>query len=155
MVAPSVGGAIGGRGTAIGFGDRWSDVWLAWAVGDGLGVLVVVPLFMKYTAGAVKRRTGGELGALVALVALATGLAFADIGADGAALLPYLILVVLIWAGMRFGTRAVAAAGFVVGLGANVATSQGLGPFAAANRFADIVTLQIFLAIALITSVGR
>jgi diguanylate cyclase (GGDEF)-like protein len=152
VVAPSVGGAIGAIGTAIGYGDRWSDVWLAWALGDGLGVLVIVPLFMKYTAGAVKRRTAGELAGLVGLVVLATGLAFADIGADGAALLPYLILVVLIWAGMRFGTRAVAAAGFVVGLGANVATSQGFGPFAAANRFADIVTLQIFLAIALITS---
>jgi diguanylate cyclase (GGDEF)-like protein len=152
VVAPIVGGVIGAVGTAIGYGDRWSDVWLSWAVGDGLGGGVVVPLFMKYTAGAVKRRTLGELGALVVVVALATGLAFVNIGADGAALLPYLILVVLIWAGMRFGTRSVAAAGFVVGLGANVATSQGLGPFAAANRFADIVTLQIFLAIALITS---
>ncbi len=58
----------------------------------------------------------------------------------------------LIWAGMRFGTRSVAAAGFAVGLGANIATTQGLGPFSEANRFADIVTLQIFLAIALITS---
>ena len=152
VVAPIVGGAIGGMGTVIGYGDRWSDVWLPWAVGDGLGVLVVVPLFMKYTAGAVKRRTTGELGALIVVVAIATALAFVDIGRDGAALLPYLILVVLIWAGMRFGTRSVAAAGFVVGLGANIATSQGLGPFSEANRFANIVTLQIFLAIALVTS---
>jgi diguanylate cyclase (GGDEF)-like protein len=152
VIAPSVGGAIGGIGTVVGYGQRWSDVWRPWAVGDGLGVLVVVPLFMKYTAGAMKRRTRSELGALVGVVAIATGLAFTNIGVDGAALLPYLILVVLIWAGMRFGTRSVAAAGFVVGLGANIATTQGLGPFSEANRFADIVTLQIFLAIALITS---
>jgi hypothetical protein len=42
---------------------------------------------------------------LVVLVGGAAGLAFADIGANGAALLPYLMLVALIWAGIRFGSR--------------------------------------------------
>ena len=63
----------------------------------------------------------------------ATALAFADIGTDGAALLPYLILVGVIWAGMRFGTSAAATAGFAGALGANIATSQGFGPFSASH----------------------
>ena len=67
-------------------------------------------------------------------------------------LLPYLILVTLIWAGMRFGTSAAATAGFVVALGVNIATSQGFGPFSSSTSSVDAVTLQIFLAIAMITT---
>ena len=53
---------------------------------------------------------------------------------------------------MRFGTSAAATAGFVVALGANIATSQGFGPFSSSHGSVDAVTLQIFLAIALISS---
>jgi len=107
---------------------------------------------LSYTTSGRVRRTRRETVALGVVVMTATGLAFADIGTNGAALLPYLILVGLIWAGMRFGTNAAATAGFVVVLGANVATSQGFGPFSARHGSVDAVTLQIFLAIALITS---
>jgi diguanylate cyclase (GGDEF)-like protein len=67
-------------------------------------------------------------------------------------LLPYLILVAMIWAGMRFGMRSVAATGFLVALGANVATSLGYGPFSLEQSSAHVITLQIFLVIALVTS---
>jgi diguanylate cyclase (GGDEF)-like protein len=152
VVAPMIGGAIGSIGTVVGYGGPWLPAWRDWVLGDGLGILVVVPLLISYTARGRVRRTRGETVALGAVVIAATALAFADIGTNGAALLPYLILVGLIWAGMRFGTSAAATAGFVLGLGANVATSQGFGPFSARHGSVDAVTLQIFLAIALITS---
>jgi diguanylate cyclase (GGDEF)-like protein len=53
---------------------------------------------------------------------------------------------------MRFGVTVVAAAGFVVALAANIATSMGHGPFSAGSGSFDVVTLQIFLAIALVAS---
>ncbi|MEO8695935.1 MAG: EAL domain-containing protein, partial [Acidimicrobiales bacterium] len=152
VIAPMLGGAIGAVGNVVGYNERWLDVWSEWVLGDGLGVLVVAPLLLNYRPSKFHSRTRYEVAALMALVTVATGLAFANVGQNGAALLPYLILVCLIWAGMRFGGRSVAAAGFVVALGANVATSLGYGPFSATQRTADIITLQIFLAIALVTS---
>jgi diguanylate cyclase (GGDEF)-like protein len=151
-VAPMIGGAIGSTGTALGYGAPWVSSWRDWVLGDGLGILVVVPLLITYTTRGRARRTHGETIALGIVVLAATALAFADIGTDGAALLPYLMLVCVIWAGMRFGTSAAAIAGFVVALGANIATSQGFGPFSSSHGSIHAVTLQIFLAIALISS---
>ncbi|MEY2416166.1 MAG: hypothetical protein QOH53_1500 [Ilumatobacteraceae bacterium] len=152
LLATMIGGAIGSTGTMLGYGAPWLMSWRDWVLGDGLGILVVVSLLITYTTRGRVRRTHGEMIALGLVVVAANVLAFADIGANGAALLPYLILVTLIWAGMRFGTSAAATAGFVVALGANIATSQGFGPFSSRHGSVDAVTLQIFLAIALITS---
>jgi diguanylate cyclase (GGDEF)-like protein len=152
VLAPTIGGAIGSIGTAVGYGKPWSEAWVEWIVADGLGVLVVVPLLVTYTTRGLIHRSRGEIVALAALFVTTTGLAFVDFGHDGTSFLPYLILVLLIWAGMRFGSRVAAAAGFVVGIGANVATSLGYGPFYDPDGDAHVVTLQIFLAIALVTS---
>ncbi|MEP7045513.1 MAG: EAL domain-containing protein [Ilumatobacteraceae bacterium] len=152
LAGPMIGGAIGSTGTLLGYGAPWWGSWRDWVLGDGLGILVVVPLLVTYTTRGGVRRTPRETIALAMVVAAATALAFLNIGTDGAALLPYLILVTLIWAGMRFGTSAAAMAGFVVGLGVNIATSQGFGPFSTSQGSVHAVTLQFFLAIALITS---
>jgi integral membrane sensor domain MASE1 len=113
VVAPMIGGAIGTVGTVAGYGAPWVSTWRDWVLGDALGILVVVPLLVTYTTRGRVRRTRGETVGLGGVVIVATALAFADIGANGAALLPYLILVGLIWAGMRFGTSAAALAAFV------------------------------------------
>ena len=86
------------------------------------------------------------------MIIVATGLAFADIGPNGAALLPYLMLVGLIWAGMRFGTRCGGRRRFrrrARGERRHVARARARSPPARLRR---CITLQIFLAIALITS---
>src|SRR3546814_17171474 len=61
------------------------------------------------------------------------------------------MLVALVWAGMRFGVQAVAAAGFVVALGANLATETGFGHFAVADTAPGVNTLPIFRAVSIIT----
>ena len=152
VVGPMVGATLGTIGTVTGYGSSWLGTWTDWALGDGLGVLVVTPLLLVNTNRHAVRRTGGELVVLVLLVGGSVGLAFADIGSNGAALLPYLMLVALIWSGMRFGVTVVAAAGFVVALAANIASSMGHGPFSAGSGSFDVITLQIFLAIALVAS---
>src|SRR3546814_4390558 len=123
-------------------------------MGDGLGVLVVTPLLLKLPAHRRPSRTSRETAALAAFVVIATGLSFADIGTHGAALLPYLMLVALVWAGMRFGVQAVAAAGFVVALGANLAPEPGFGPFTVAATAPGVIPLPIFLAGALVPGLG-
>ncbi len=152
VLAPMVGGAIGSTGTLLEYGAPWLASWKDWVLGDGLGILVVVPLLITYTTRGRVRRTNRETIVLGIVLVAVIALAFADIGSRGADLLPYLILVTLIWAGMRFGTNAAATAGFVVALGVNIATSQGFGPFSSGQSSVDAVSLQIFLAIALITS---
>ena len=67
-----------------------------WVVGDGLGVLVVVPLFVSYTRARRRSSHAPRAGCPARCSwSIATGLAFADIGANGAALLPYVMLVAL------------------------------------------------------------
>lgn len=151
-LGPMVGGAIGAIGTVVGYDLHWFEVWREWVLGDALGVLVVAPLLMQLRQTKSMQRTRLEVAALITVVMVSTGLTFANIGRNGGALLPYLILVGMIWAGMRFGARAVSATGFAIALGANIATSIGLGPFSAGHRAADIITIQVFLLIALLTS---
>ncbi|MGE0141615.1 MAG: putative bifunctional diguanylate cyclase/phosphodiesterase [Ilumatobacteraceae bacterium] len=151
-VGPAVGGAIGATGTSLGFDRPWFAAWSEWALGDALGVLAIAPLFLAYARVGVGSRTRTEVVGLAILVATATALTFVDLGASGAALLPYVILIALIWAGMRFGTRAAAASGFAVGIGANIANAHAMGPFSGSDGRIDVITLQVFLAIALITS---
>lgn len=152
VVGPMVGATLGTIGTVTGYGSSWLGTWTDWSLGDGLGVLVVTPLLLVNTNRNAVRRTGGEWVALVLLVGGSVGLAFADIGSNGAALLPYLILVALMWSGLRFGVTVVASAGFVVALAANIASSMGHGPFSAGSDSFDVVPLQLFLAIALVAS---
>ncbi len=148
--APMVGGAIGALGTVLGYDESWFKVWHDWALGDGLGVLVIAPLLLNASTTAVRPRY--ELVALVGVVLASVALTFANIGPNGTDVLPYVILVGMIWAGMRFGARAVAGAGFVVAHGATIATSLGYGPFSRSQSTAGIITLQVFLILAVVIS---
>ena len=152
VFAPLVGATIGSVGTIRAYDRSWENTWLEWFVGDALGVLVMVPLLMTFTSRRGARRTNRERVALGVTVATASALGFANLGRNGSVFVPYLILAVLLWAGMRFGQRAAASTGFVVALAANLATSKGWGPFAAADGPLEVLSLQIFLAIALVMS---
>ncbi|MEQ8841110.1 MAG: EAL domain-containing protein [Acidimicrobiales bacterium] len=152
VLAPVVGATIGTAGTLSAYDRSWSSTWLEWVVGDGLGVLVMVPLLMTYTSRRGTPRNGRERFALGTLMVSAVALSFANLGPTGSALVPYLVLVVLLWTGMRFGLRSAAGAGFIVSLAANIATSHGWGPFAAGDGEPHVISIQFFLAIALVTS---
>jgi diguanylate cyclase (GGDEF)-like protein len=66
--------------------------------------------------------------------------------------LPYLIIPVLIWAGMRFGVAATATCGFVLANAANAANALGHGASALDVSDGHAITLiQIFIGIGLTT----
>src|SRR5258705_436603 len=50
LLATMIGGAIGSTGTMLGYGAPWLLSWRDWVLGDGLGILVVVPLLVTYTS---------------------------------------------------------------------------------------------------------
>jgi diguanylate cyclase (GGDEF)-like protein len=149
VIGPLIGATIGTLGAFDEPGQRTLSAWLEWAVGDGLGVLIVTPLLLTFTQArrVAASRTAGVMRSTV--VAAAASLLIIDTGSSG--LEPYVMMVVLVWCGLRFGFRTCAAVGFIFAEAINVASALGRGPFAAGDPTA-VPTLQLFLAIAVITS---
>jgi signal transduction histidine kinase len=149
IVGPLVGGSLGSIGTILFEGLPAPVVWPKYVVGDALGVLVVAPLLLTWGLPAM-RRTRVEAFALALTATAVTLVVFRNWGQVWDVTLPYLVLPVLIWAGLRFGLRGVAIAGFGIANVANWATAFGYGPFAIAGGTDHAVTLlQVFLLITL------
>lgn len=152
LVAPAVGGAVGAVGSALDYDQSWLDAWVEWLLSDALGILVITPLLLVRLDSPPQPRRSRELVVLGAVVALTVALTFVPLEGDASSLLPYLILVALVWAGMRFGPRPTGIAAFVVALAANIATSTELGPWSSQEVDTGAVALQGFLAVAIVTS---
>ena len=154
VVGPLVGAAIGSVGTSVAYDRSWFEVFLKWWAGDGLGVLVVAPLLLCFREVAPPRRSRVELAALAIVVVGVPLLAFRGWSRDWDATLPYIVFPLLGWAGVRFGLRGAATAGFAVAEVANLATALGYGPFelAAGSDGHAVTVLQIVLGSALSAS---
>ena len=136
-------------GDVIGASDGWA-VWRSWFLADASGSLVVIPLALAWAAPRAKpwrRRATWEgvlmIGAVVVLSVIA-------LSAERP--LPYLVFPALIWAALRFGQRggtlAVAiASGLTVGI-----TAGDLGPFMEHSITDTVLTTQLYLAVAAITT---
>ena len=149
IVGPLVGATIGSLGTIVFYEAPAPLVWPKYVVGDALGVLVVAPVLLTWTSRA-DARTRAEAVALTITATLVTLVVFRNWGQIWDVTLPYLILPVLIWAGLRFGLRSVALAGFGIANVGNWATALGYGPFALSGGTEYAVTLlQVFLVITL------
>ena len=149
ITGPLVGATIGSLGTILFYESGAALVWPKYLVGDALGVLVVAPLLLTWRHHG-PMRSRAEAAALAFVVVGVTLLVFRNWGVVWDVTLPYLILPVLIWAGLRFGVRGVAIAGFIVANIANWATAIGYGPFAITGGTEQAVTLlQLFLVITL------
>lgn len=151
VVGPLVGATIGSIGTALEFGRPWSEVVLKWAIGDGLGVLVVAPLLVCWREEAGPRRSRLEGVALAVLVVAVPLLAFRSWSEAWDVVLPYVVFPMLMWASVRFGVRGAAVTGFALAEVANIGTALGYGPFHAAASADDrrVAVLQVFLGTAL------
>lgn len=153
LVGPAVGGALGAIGSTLDYDQTWAGAWSAWILADGLGVLVVTSLVLVRLERPPQPRRPRELIVLTAFVLATAALTFVPLEGEASALLPYLVLVALVWAGMCFGPRLAGAAGFVVALAANVATSSELGPWSGSADGTGAIALQGFLVVAIVTSV--
>jgi signal transduction histidine kinase/integral membrane sensor domain MASE1 len=131
-------------------------IWFEWWLGDAMGILLFAPALLiwgsqpRFALSLGRTAEAVVLGACVAAATLASfGGQFAHLTGSHFA---YLVFPLLIWAALRFGQRGVAPALLGVTGMAVAFTVRGLGPFGATSAGQRLVMLQVFLAVAALTS---
>lgn len=115
--------------------------WLAWWIGDALGVLIACPLLLAWSARgrddlarSLRPARALETAAALTLVGLVGWAGFGDSLRRGAGHpLSYLTFPLLIWTTLRLDARGVTAAVAVLAAVVQWRTAHGAGPFAAAG----------------------
>ena len=142
---------------ALGFlrPEMMSDVWLTWWVGDVVGALILAPLLIwLVTHGPQVRRDLWSRDGMLAfgLTALAGGLCFLSWGEvvffTSEA---YLIMPLLMFVTLRYGTTLSLASVFVVSAMAIWGTTHGSGPFVRPDPNVSLVLLQGFIGVVVIS----
>lgn len=136
------------------------SVWRAWWLGDALGDLIFAPVLLVWgqrQAFRLPRRTrrGIEsvaLGVAVVLISLYVFDVVAPRGSPMEFRWPFLSFPVLIWAAWRFQQRGATAAIMLVAIIATMQTLFGLGPFRASQLHESLVSLQVFMSVAAVTT---
>ncbi|HUF26422.1 MAG TPA: MASE1 domain-containing protein [Gemmatimonadaceae bacterium] len=128
----------------------------AWWLGDAIGALVVAPVLLVWTTarGVLPGpRPLLEASALIVSVLATSLLIFGGSGPSDSATFEqaYLVFPPLIWAAIRFGQRAVAAATLLTSIVAVWGTVSGQGPFAQSGVLESLFPLQTFMAVAAAT----
>ena len=128
--------------------DELGRVFRTWTLGDAAGVLVVAPAILTWAStglnGFGRRELAEGMGVLILLVLLATLPPQREV--------PYIVFPVLLWAAIRFGPRGAAAAILVVCSITVWNTAQNDGPFVRDSITDSLLTTQLFIAIAALTS---
>jgi signal transduction histidine kinase/integral membrane sensor domain MASE1 len=174
MVAPSVSATIGVCllwVSGIVSTNTFDHTWIAWWVGDALGVLIFAPvLFSIYHIARPVRRAGAIAQKIRALgnmprlrfieiiclsITLFVGgffIFWSDAVANTA--LPFLYLAILppLWTGLRFGQRAAAWAILAIASIGVTASFFDYGPFAYSAHSENLLMLQIFIGVMSIKS---
>jgi signal transduction histidine kinase len=124
------------------------DVWRTWWLSDFSGALVLTPVILSWVRAGPPRPSrrrlleGGLL--LAALVLLAELPSQRDV--------PYVVFPALIWAALRFGPPGASAA-VLVASGLTVwNTAHNAGPFVRASITDSLLSTQLFMATAALTS---
>ncbi len=155
ILATSISPAVGVTTLALGGYVHWTDygtVWATWWLGDAAGALLVAPPLILWGMRRHMRWASVRMVEIVALftaIVLLSALAFGPLGGPS---LGFLCVPLLIWAAMRFGPRLASTAVAVVsviGLVQTTSTIAGLDP---GQRNAQLLLLQVFMAVAAITT---
>jgi signal transduction histidine kinase len=125
-------------------------IWRTWLLGDWVGALLVVPLALAWARPLPRmrwRERGAEfLAAMVAIVVLE------EIAFHNNQPLTYLAFPLLIWIALRFGERGATLAVVLVSALAIWNTTHYLGPFVFHSITRSVLTTQLFIAVAAITT---
>lgn len=151
LMGPLIGAAIGML--AVADEVAWWVSWPSILVGDGLGVLVVAPLLLCWRGRPIVRPWVESALLSVVLMAFAVKV-FIPWGGVLQAAVPYLVIPLLTWAALRYGSRGAAVAVFAVTQIAYWSTANGHGHFvtAGATSGESIALLQVFLLITATTT---
>ncbi len=166
-LAPALGGILNASAVAYRYGRSPLLPWEEWWAGDGLGILIVTPLVLSWSApngsgrNAIRKAPWEFAGLLIASVAMAW-MVFHRTG-QGILSHQYLMLPVFVWAALRFGARGVSAAGFLVASSASVLTALGslrggpgaLVPTASSVQLLLVVVVGTTLILAAVLSEQR
>ncbi len=129
--------------------DRFASVSSTWWWGYLAANLIVAPLVLTWGTRAPeplpeRRAPALEVLAFGVSVALVCAYVFYHWGPEllPGSRMPYLLVVLLLWAGLRFGRRGAAAASFAIMAVAILATTAGAGPFAQLPHY-----LHVFVSV--------
>ncbi|MFJ2828293.1 MASE1 domain-containing protein [Streptomyces sp. NPDC087263] len=116
-------------------------VWLAWWVGDAMGVLIVTPvLLMLYRIRLPLRATRWKEAAVLTLVACV----LVPIAAYSPISLLFLVYPLLVWAALRFPQGGSVLCALFASVLATVAATDRVGPFGRLSDTALMIKLQAF-----------
>lgn len=129
----------------------YASVWTAWWVGDVFGTLIVAPFLLiwlgrKFSLSRFTARSAEVLIMATIFTAVVT-LMYAGFGAGIVTpqAASYIMMIPLVWAGVRFGMRGGATAIFGFALISVYATALGRGPFVSGDLNEGIASLHLFL----------
>lgn len=145
LIAPLVGGLVGGSAVSADRGSSWAGAVLTWWAGDALGVLVIAtPILLWTTQSVVVRRRPWELAGVLAATAVLSVTAFwAHVPGS------IVILPVLAFAAFRLNMLGAALAGALAAVLASLMTTRvrGLSGVAHASPGTQVVLTQIYVAV--------
>ncbi len=134
----------------------FATLWWTWWLGDAVGVLLVTPVILTWVRPATARHpVGAEVVGTFAVLLVICTLVFGGWGsAVRASGLAYLSIPFLVWASVRFGSRRAALTIVTVAVFAVWGTISGNGPFVRADVYESLLLLDMFLAVAVVTSLA-
>jgi len=132
---------------------QWPELlwnWWTWWQGDAVGIIVVTPMVLAWSARTGFAWTPAKVAEGSILVCLLSGVMVVIFGADVASSVPSLpltfaILPFIIWAAFRFSQREVATVNALVCATAVWFTLKGSGPFAQGSLNASLLLLLAFM----------
>ena len=156
VLAPVIPALLAGAAAWFSKQVPFGAAWLDWWTGDALGILVVTPLLLAWgTPDSAERnpvrQRPVEFAALLASALGVTWVVFHE-ARNGVLVQEHLVLPVVVWAALRFGSRGVTAASAVLAVAAAWATfwASWLGGTAALAP--DSTSVQVYLALAIARS---
>ena len=133
----------------------FGDLWRVWWLGDATGDLVVAPLILTLRIVGPLRlrpvRRWIEGAAIVAVLAVVSGLAF-PLPGPGSFSFAYAVFPLLIWAAFRFGQAGTVVAAGGISAAAVWLTTVAHGQLPPLDLSASLVRLQVFLGVLCATS---
>lgn len=124
--------------------DSIASVWIVWWVGDAIGVMLFAPLLLLLGAVRVTDPIARRRSEAVALLVATTILSLAAFNLR--ILLPYIVIVPIVWAALRFEQTGAAFVTLLVTVIAVAETAAGRGPFSFLSSTENLVSLQTFNA---------
>jgi integral membrane sensor domain MASE1 len=156
LLSPTVGVTSLWVGGVVTFA-TYAKTWVAWWVGDALGILVFGTLLIAMRGHwrrkfEIPRR--GESAALAAIIVIPGVLTFVNpwgvLGTNPP--IAYLMFIPLVWAALRFGRLGTALATTAVSVIAVWGTVSGSGPFIRETVSDSLLHLQLYTAVIASTS---